>query len=135
MIRPPNDESEVVKSSLLDIPEPKVQIFDNTNSETSQAELELVEKLLEEASIEGFDLSFPLDDSLTSFSLNETPLKERKPSIKLAPSGTALSREKNLPAPVRLEQSRISNPNDHFVWWDLICMCTSEENTNMDTKA
>ena len=36
-----------------------------------------------------------------------------------------MSREKNLPAPVRLEQPRISNPNDRFVWWDLICMCTS----------
>jgi hypothetical protein len=29
MIRPPNDESEVVKSSLLDIPELKVQRFDD----------------------------------------------------------------------------------------------------------
>ncbi len=36
-----------------------------------------------------------------------------------------MSREKNLPAPVRLEQPRISNPKDRFVWWDLIRMCTS----------
>ena len=55
----------------------------------------------------------------------EKPPGSRKPSIKLALSESALSREKNLPAPVRLEQPRISNPNDRFVWWDLICMCTS----------
>ena len=36
-----------------------------------------------------------------------------------------MNQEKNLPAPVRLEQPRISNPKDRFVWWDLIRMCTS----------
>ncbi|PKY52807.1 hypothetical protein RhiirA4_470668 [Rhizophagus irregularis] len=34
IIRPPNDKSEVVKNSLLDIPELKVKIYDDTNSET-----------------------------------------------------------------------------------------------------
>ncbi|GBB96363.1 hypothetical protein RclHR1_27370003 [Rhizophagus clarus] len=69
MICPPNDKSEVVKSSLLNILKLKVQIFDNTNSETSQAELKLVEKLLKEASIEGFDLSFPSESSPNVFPL------------------------------------------------------------------
>ena len=46
----------------------------------------------------------------------------RNPSLKLAINVTALDREKKLQSPVR---SRISNPNDHFVWWDLLCMCTS----------
>ncbi|PKK55307.1 hypothetical protein RhiirC2_802767, partial [Rhizophagus irregularis] len=163
MIRAPNDESEVVKSSLLDISEPKVKICDDTNSEADlELELKVVEKFLEEASIEGFNLSFPSEASLNIFPLKrmspsycslcdrehtndnayiirnkesysfhcyredqEKPLGERKPSIKLTLSETALSREKNLPAPVKLEQSRISNPNDCFVWWDLIRMCTS----------
>src|SRR2546421_10921635 len=43
MIRPPNDESEVVKSSLLDVPEPEVKRFPVENSdivsETTEAEL------------------------------------------------------------------------------------------------
>ncbi|CAB4382524.1 unnamed protein product [Rhizophagus irregularis] len=59
MIRPPNYESEVVKSSFLDITEPKVQRFDDTNSETTQAEFELVKTLLQEARIKGYSLSYP----------------------------------------------------------------------------
>jgi hypothetical protein len=50
---------------------------------------------------------------------------ERNPSLKLTISETVSDRERKLPAPVKLEQSRISNPNDHFVWWNLICICTS----------
>ncbi len=50
---------------------------------------------------------------------------KKKPSIKLNLSETALSWEKNLPAPVKLERFRISNPNDCFMWWDLIYMCIS----------
>lgn len=61
IIRLLNDKSEVVKSSLLDILKPKFQRFDDTNSKTSQAKLELVEKLLKEASIEKFDLLYPLE--------------------------------------------------------------------------
>ena len=37
-----------------------------------------------------------------------------------------MDREKKFPSPVKLEQSRISNPNDYFVWGDLIDMCVSE---------
>ena len=70
MIRPPNDESEVVKSSLLDIPEPKVQRFDDTNSETTVAEFELVEGLLQEANIEGYSLSYPSENFPDRFPLS-----------------------------------------------------------------
>ena len=49
----------------------------------------------------------------------------RDPSLKLAINETALDREKKLQSPVKKDRSRISNPNDHFVWWDLLCMCTS----------
>src|SRR2546421_404648 len=62
MIRPPNDESEVVKSPLLDIPEPEVKRFpmeNNIVNETTEAEFEVVETLLKEAGIEGYSLSYP----------------------------------------------------------------------------
>src|SRR2546423_5228202 len=67
MIRPPNDESKVIKSSLLAVPEPEVKRCNDINSEIT--EVELVEKLLEEASIEGFNLSFPSEQSPDVFSL------------------------------------------------------------------
>ncbi|CAB4387211.1 unnamed protein product [Rhizophagus irregularis] len=40
----------------------------------------------------------------------------RKPSKKLTISETVLDRERKLPAPVKLEQPRITNPNDRFVF-------------------
>ncbi|GET59872.1 highly derived D5-like helicase-primase [Rhizophagus irregularis DAOM 181602=DAOM 197198] len=164
MIRPPNDESEVVKSSLLDIPEPKVQRFDDTNSETTEAEFELVEELLQEANIEGYSLSYPSENFPNKFPLsrispshcpicdrehdsdhgyiirnkksysffcyranqNRQP-ESRKPSKKLTIGETALDREKKLPIPEKQGRPRISDPNDHFVWWDLISMCTSKK--------
>ena len=49
----------------------------------------------------------------------------RNPSLKLAINKTALDRKKKLQSPVKKDWSRISNPNDHFVWWDLLCICTS----------
>ncbi|PKY39795.1 hypothetical protein RhiirA4_415328 [Rhizophagus irregularis] len=52
MIRPPNDESEVVKSSLLDIPKAEMEGCSSINNVTTDAEFELVETLLQEASIE-----------------------------------------------------------------------------------
>ncbi|EXX53577.1 hypothetical protein RirG_242620 [Rhizophagus irregularis DAOM 197198w] len=70
MICPPNDELEVVKSSLLDIPEPKVQRFDDTNSEITEAEFELVEGLLQEANIEGYSLSYPSENFPARFPLS-----------------------------------------------------------------
>ncbi|PKK78615.1 hypothetical protein RhiirC2_769992 [Rhizophagus irregularis] len=66
MIHPSNDESEVIKSSLLNILELKVKIYDNTNSKIDQAEFKLVEELLKKASIEGFNLSYPSESSPNS---------------------------------------------------------------------
>ena len=63
--------------------------------------------------------------SFFCYRANQDKQPGTSPSIKLALTESALSREKNLPAPVRLEQPRISNPKDRFVWWDLIRMCTS----------
>ncbi|CAB4390644.1 unnamed protein product [Rhizophagus irregularis] len=67
MIHPSNDESEVIKSSLLNILELKVKIYDNTNSKIDQAEFKLVEELLKKASIEGFNLSYPSESSPNVF--------------------------------------------------------------------
>ncbi|CAB4374161.1 unnamed protein product [Rhizophagus irregularis] len=169
MIRPPNDESKVVDSSLLVVPEPEVKRcpFEeeennerSADNETTQAEFDFVETLVRDNGIEGYTLLFPSDNpnlfplirnspsycpicgrehesenayiirkkksySFKCYRANRERDGGRNPSIRLIPGETALSREKNLPTPVRLEQSRISNPNDHFVWWDLICMCTS----------
>ncbi|PKY30168.1 hypothetical protein RhiirB3_447115 [Rhizophagus irregularis] len=50
-----------------------------------------------------------------------------KPSLKLTINETALDREKKLPSPTKLGQSRITDPNDRFVWGDLIRICTSGE--------
>ena len=58
MICPLNDESKVIKSSLLAVLKPEVKRCNDINSKITEVEFELVEKLLEEASIEGFNLSF-----------------------------------------------------------------------------
>ncbi|GBC05980.1 hypothetical protein RclHR1_06530020 [Rhizophagus clarus] len=168
MIRPPNNESEVVDSPLLKVPETEVKRSNDTvpkvstNGEATQADFDFVESLLEENYIEGYTLSFPSENipdlfPLTRNSPSQCPLcdrghtsdnayiirknksfrfychranHERKPgtrnsSKKLTINETALDREKKLPSPVKLEQSRISNPKDRFVWWDLIRMCTT----------
>ncbi|PKK43748.1 hypothetical protein RhiirC2_722757, partial [Rhizophagus irregularis] len=71
MIRPPNDESEIIKNSpLLVVLEPKVQRIDDTNSETTEAEFELVETLLKEAGIEGYNLSYPSENFPNKFPLS-----------------------------------------------------------------
>ena len=70
MICLPNDESEVIDNSpLLVVPELEVKRCNDINSEITEVEFELVEKLLEEASIEGFNLSFPSEQSPDVFSL------------------------------------------------------------------
>ena len=56
---------------------------------------------------------------------NEREPGSGKPLLKLIISETVLDRERKLPAPVKLEQPRITNPNDQFVFWDLLRMCTS----------
>ncbi|RIA89692.1 hypothetical protein C1645_824455 [Glomus cerebriforme] len=69
MIRPSNDESKVIKSSLLVVSEPEVKRCNDINSEITEIEFKLVEKLLEETSIEGFNLSFSSEQSPDVFSL------------------------------------------------------------------
>ncbi|CAB4445709.1 unnamed protein product [Rhizophagus irregularis] len=129
MIRPPNDESEIIENSpLLVIPESESISHSSMGVDVTEVELELVEKLLRESSIEGFNLSFPSEQSPDVFPLKrmaqsycllcdrehtnenayiirnkksysfhcyradqEKPSGSRKPSIKLAPSETALS--------------------------------------------
>ncbi|CAB4418754.1 unnamed protein product [Rhizophagus irregularis] len=164
MLQPPNDESRVVDSPLLNISEisPMIHHPNNEICETTQVEFELVKKLLEEASIEGYDFSYPSETTPDIFSLNRLSPSycslcdrehtsenayikrnkkwyrfycyranqkrkpgERNPSIKLVLSETALGREKNLPPLVKLGRSRITDPYDHFVWGDLLRMCTS----------
>jgi len=51
----------------------------------------------------------------------------RNLSLKLAINETALDRKKKLQSLIKKNRSRISNPNDHFVWWDLLCICTSSK--------
>src|ERR1051325_2291247 len=155
MIHPPNDKSKVIENSpLLVVPKAEMEGCPNTNNVTTDAEFELVETLLREASIEGYSLSYPSENfpdkfPLSRISPSHCPICDRehdsdnayirrnkksysffcyranndrepgsgKPSLKLTISETALDREKKLPSPVKLERSRISNPNDHFVWW------------------
>uniref|UniRef100_U9THT9 Uncharacterized protein n=1 Tax=Rhizophagus irregularis (strain DAOM 181602 / DAOM 197198 / MUCL 43194) TaxID=747089 RepID=U9THT9_RHIID len=84
MIHPSNDESEVIKSSLLDISKLKVKIYNNTNSKTDQAKFKLVEELLRKASIKGFNLSYPLESSPNVFSLKQNGLYfDIRPELKI----------------------------------------------------
>ncbi len=76
MICPPNDESEIVKSPLLDVSELEVKKYNNTNSEeTTQAEFDFVKFLLKDSCIEGYTLSFPSDNTSHLF-----PLSRNSPS-------------------------------------------------------
>ncbi|PKC57841.1 hypothetical protein RhiirA1_471873 [Rhizophagus irregularis] len=59
MLRPSNDESEVIESPLLVIPESESISHSSMGIDVTEVELELVGKLLQETSIEGFNLSFP----------------------------------------------------------------------------
>jgi hypothetical protein len=71
MIRPPNDESEVIKNSpLLVVPKAKMEGCPSTNNVTTDAEFELVETLLQEASIEGYSLSYPSENFPNKFPLS-----------------------------------------------------------------
>ncbi|CAB4382746.1 unnamed protein product [Rhizophagus irregularis] len=70
MIRPPNDESEVIKSSLLDIPKAEMEGCSSINNVTTDTEFELVETLLQEASIKRYNLSYPSDNFPDKFPLS-----------------------------------------------------------------
>ncbi|CAB4400673.1 unnamed protein product [Rhizophagus irregularis] len=97
MIRPPNDKSEVINNSpLLNVPESEVKRFQVENndivSETTEAEFEVVEGLLQEASIAN----------------NDREPSSRKPLKKLTISETALDREKKLQSPVKKDQIQMT---------------------------
>jgi hypothetical protein len=63
MICPPNDESEIIENSpLLVVPKSESISHSNMGVDATEVELELVEKLLKEANIEGFNLSYPSKD-------------------------------------------------------------------------
>ena len=70
MIRPPNDESEIIENSpLLVIPESESISYSSMGVDVTEVELDLVEKLLRESSIEGFNLLFPSEQSPDVFPL------------------------------------------------------------------
>ncbi|PKK55328.1 hypothetical protein RhiirC2_802696, partial [Rhizophagus irregularis] len=79
MIRPPNDDSRVIDSPLLVVPESEVNRCskenNDTSSETTQADFDFVESLLGENGIEGYTLSFPSDNIPDLF-----PLTRNSPS-------------------------------------------------------
>uniref|UniRef100_U9T848 NrS-1 polymerase-like helicase domain-containing protein n=1 Tax=Rhizophagus irregularis (strain DAOM 181602 / DAOM 197198 / MUCL 43194) TaxID=747089 RepID=U9T848_RHIID len=71
MIRPSNDESEVIKNSpLLVVLKAKMERCSSTNNVITNAEFELVETLLQEASIEGYSLSYPSENFSNKFPLS-----------------------------------------------------------------
>ncbi|PKC53054.1 hypothetical protein RhiirA1_480125, partial [Rhizophagus irregularis] len=71
MIRPPNDESEVIDNSpLLAVSETESVKYASISNETTIAEFELVETLLQEASIEGYSLSYPSENFPNKFPLS-----------------------------------------------------------------
>src|SRR3954470_23507732 len=71
ILRPPNDESEIAKSSLLVVSELEVRRCNDTNNETVEAELKLepIEKLLQKTTIKGFNLSYSSKTSPDIFPL------------------------------------------------------------------
>ncbi|CAJ0645993.1 4491_t:CDS:1 [Entrophospora sp. SA101] len=62
----------------------------------------------------------------------ETPSGVKKPSLKLVINETVEDQEKTLPIPEKIEQSRISDSNDHFIWGDLLRMCMSKKKFTRD---
>src|SRR6266496_2388257 len=69
MICPLNNKSEVVDSSLLTILKAEMERCSSINNITTDAEFELIETLLQEASIEGYSLSYPSENFPDKFSL------------------------------------------------------------------
>ncbi|RHZ87250.1 hypothetical protein Glove_38g61 [Diversispora epigaea] len=58
---------------------------------------------------------------------NNREVGSRKPSIKLTFKESVTEQENNLLVPLKSENSKISDPNDHFIWGDLVRMCTSKK--------
>ena len=74
MLRPSNDESKVIESPLLAVPETESVKY-TSNVSTTETEIELVKTLLRDTSIEGFNLSYPSETTPDIF-----PLKRITPS-------------------------------------------------------
>ncbi|CAG8713999.1 14140_t:CDS:2, partial [Cetraspora pellucida] len=143
MLRPPNDEALVIDSPILEIPK---EIVKNSKADNRSigAEVNYIEKLLNIMNIEGFDVLYPNPMSPDIFTLRhvslychradqETPNSTKKPLLKLIISETAEKQEKRLPAPEKIEQPRILDLNDHFVWRNLIDMCISKQSYTRST--
>ncbi|CAG8545002.1 4860_t:CDS:2 [Cetraspora pellucida] len=141
MLHPPNDESSEVVSPLLVISEPASTKISNTCTKTTEdieIELNLIAKLLEEFEIRGYELSkYGYKDPHTSDNAyvirnkksysfychhanNNREAGFRKPSIKLTIKEKTSEQEESLAVSEKLNQPRIMDPNDHFVWGDLI---------------
>src|ERR1044072_3221594 len=91
MLRPSNDESKVIESPLLNVPEPEVKLRNDTDNKTrvaettGQAEFDFIKSLLRDTCIEGYALSFPSDNTpnlfpLTRNSPSHCPLCDREHS-------------------------------------------------------
>ncbi|UZO28485.1 uncharacterized protein OCT59_022006 [Rhizophagus irregularis] len=102
MIRPPNDKSEIAESPLLIVLEPEMGRCPNINNVTTDAELELIEGLLQEANIEGFFCYRANQDRQPRF---------KETFKKLTIGETALYRKKASNS--RRNRPEISDPNDH----------------------
>jgi hypothetical protein len=68
MLHLSNDESKVIESPLLAVPETESVKY-TSNVSTTETEIKLVETLLRDTSIEGFNLSYPSETSPDIFSL------------------------------------------------------------------
>src|SRR6266542_6326181 len=104
MIRLPNDESEVVDSSLLAILKAEMGVCPSINNVTTDAEFELVETLLQEADIEGYSLSYPSENFPNKF-----PLLRISPSHCQICDREHISKIKNPTAFSTTEQIKIGN--------------------------
>ena len=60
------------------------------------------------------------------------PQGGKKPSLKLATNETIGEQEKNLRKPKKLDHARISDPNDSFVFGDLLDMCDPDKSFSRD---
>ncbi|CAG8520956.1 6825_t:CDS:2 [Cetraspora pellucida] len=91
MIHPPNDKLEITESPLLIVLKQEIRRCPSINNVITNAEFELVEKLLQEVSIKG-----------------QPGL--RKPSKKLIINKTVLDQEQKLSSSIKLEQLEFQIP-------------------------
>ncbi|RHZ81773.1 hypothetical protein Glove_117g269 [Diversispora epigaea] len=135
MLYPPNDDAPVIDTHLLIVPKKTVKNSKSENG-TIEVEVDYIEKLLKIVNIEDFDVLYPPPKGKTyryyCHHADQETTQGRKPSLKLVINETVEDQEKTLPSPVKLDRSRILDPNDQFVWDDLLDMCTSGEKYTRD---